>query len=65
MDNEDRINIYSLEKIKEGLADKRLYVVAEKTGVSYPTLKNLAEGNELNYTIDTLKAVTRYLQASN
>ena len=53
--------IMNLEVIKDGLQDKRLYTVAERTGVSYPTLKKLYDGEQANYTIDTLKKVTRYL----
>lgn len=51
----------SLQQIKEGLKDRRLHVVAEKTGLSYPTLKNLSDGKDLNYQTETLKTVSKYL----
>lgn len=55
-------DILTAEQIQGGLKDKRLYRVAEATGLSYPTVKKLAEGKELNYTIDTLKAISRYIK---
>jgi len=53
--------ILSLKEIQEGLQDKRLYTVARSTGLSYPTLRKLAEGKAKNPTIETLKAVSNYL----
>ena len=55
-------DILSIGQIKEALKDKRLYVVAESTGLSYPTIKKLADGKELNYTVDTLKAISKYVR---
>ena len=40
--------LLNLEGIREGLQDKRLYVVADKTGLTYPTLKGLATGTNNN-----------------
>ena len=57
------IRILSLSEIKEGLKDKRLYVVAKRTGLSYPTLKSLADGLDQNYTTDTLKTVSKYISS--
>lgn len=54
-------NILSLSEIKANLADKRLYKVAELTGLSYPTLKKLANGDDCNYTMSTMKAVSAYI----
>ncbi len=53
--------LLNLEQIKEGLADKRLYKVAEITGLSYPTLKKLADGQNSNYTMSTIKSVSDYI----
>ena len=53
--------IMTLEEIKKKLSDKRLYVVSEKTGISYPVLRKLADGVESNYTIETLKKISEYL----
>ena len=52
----------SLEKIKELLKDKRLYVVAAATNLSYPTLKKLADGKDENYHYETLLTVSDYLK---
>jgi hypothetical protein len=56
--------ILPLDAIRKGLKDKRLYAVSEATEISYPTLKKLADGVESNYTISTLRAVTRYINDS-
>ena len=57
--------ILSLRQIKEGLKDKRLYVIAKVTGLTYPTLKKLADGKDSNCTMKTLQKVSSYLTASN
>lgn len=51
----------SPKEIKERLKDRRLRVVAKETAVSYPTLKKLADGADVDYSTKTLKAVTAYL----
>lgn len=53
--------LLSLEQIKEGLADRRLYKVSEVTGLSYPTLKKLANGDDCNYTMHTIRVVSSYI----
>jgi len=53
--------ILSLNEIQNGLKDMRLYLVAKRIGVSYPTLKKLSEGKDLNYTSKTLKTVSKYI----
>ncbi|RTL05706.1 hypothetical protein EKK58_07385 [Candidatus Dependentiae bacterium] len=58
------MTILSLEQIKKGLKDKRLQVVADRTGLSYPTLKSLADGKTQNYTTETLKTVSNYLNGN-
>ena len=54
--------ILPLKDIKQGLKDKKLYVVGKEIGVSYPILKKLADGVEHNYTINTLKSVSDYIR---
>jgi hypothetical protein len=56
--------ILPLLDIQKGLKDKRLYAVSESTGISYPTLKKLADGIESNYTRSTLQAVSIYINDS-
>jgi len=53
--------ILSLKEIQENLKDKRLYIVAKKIGLSYPTLKRLVKGNSQNYNYKTLKLVSDYI----
>lgn len=53
--------ILSIEQIREGLKDKKLLVVANALDISYPTLKKLADGKDLNYTINVIRKVSDYL----
>lgn len=57
-------NILPLEEIQKALEDKRLYKVAKTSGLSYPTLRKLAKGEDLNYTLGTLKAASDYIRKS-
>ena len=59
MSNEE---LLSLEDIKLLLKDKRLYVVSKATGLSFPTLKKMADGKKENFTYKTIKAVSDYLK---
>ncbi len=52
----------TLEEIKERLAGKRFCLVAEATGLSYPTIKKLADGEVQNYALDTVRRVSAYLE---
>ena len=49
-----------LEWIRGALADRRLSVVAEKTGLSVPTLRAVRDG-EGNPTVKTLNTIATYL----
>ena len=62
MTNQD---ILSIDEIVEALKDKRLYVIARRTGLSYPTVKKLADGKKENYTLDTLKRISNYINHSH
>ncbi len=57
--------ILSLDAIQDYLSDKRLYVVAKETGLSYPTLRKLADGVETNYTLSTIRAISEYVHSRN
>lgn len=57
--------ILPLHVIKDYLSDKRLYVVAKETGLSYPTLRKLADGVETNYTLNTMRAISEYIYSRN
>ena len=58
-------DLLSLQQIKLHLTDKRLYKVAEITGLSYPTLRKLADGEDANYTMATIKALSKYINDSH
>lgn len=64
MSNPNLYTLLTLEEIKEALADKRLYKVAEATGLSYPTIKKMADGEQVNYTLATIHAVSAYIQST-
>tara|TARA_R110002153_G_scaffold217590_1_gene370103 strand:+ start:3303 stop:3497 length:195 start_codon:yes stop_codon:yes gene_type:complete len=53
--------ILTIEQVKIGLQHKRLYAVSKATGLSYPVLKRLSEGNSENYTYNTLKLISKYI----
>jgi len=59
MSNEE---LLSLEDIQLLLKDKRLYVVSNATGLSFPTLKKMADGKKENFTYKTIKAISDYLK---
>lgn len=52
----------SIDSIQHALQDRKLYVVSERTRISYPTLKRLREGLPCNYTVNTLRKITEYLR---
>ena len=54
--------LLSLEDIQLLLKDKRLYVVSNATGLSFPTLKKMADGKKENFTYKTIKAISDYLK---
>ena len=53
--------LLSLKEIQKQLQDKRLYVIARETKLSYPTIKKLADGKPDNYTYNTISKVSNYL----
>jgi len=55
------MEILNRQQIMDGLKDRRLYVVARKTGLSYPTLKSLADGTG-NPMLKTLEIISAYLK---
>lgn len=61
MEFDANTRLLSLEQMQNGLKDKKLYTVAELVGLSYPTLKKLADGKDTNPTYETIAAVSAYL----
>ena len=56
------IKILDISQIKEALKDKRLSIVAGATGLSYPTLKKLAKGQDNSYHTTTMLVISKYIQ---
>lgn len=54
--------LLTLEEIQKLLVDRRLYVVAKATGLTYPTIRKLATGTGKNYTYDTMTKITKYFK---
>jgi len=53
-----------LEWIKAALNDAHIPDVARATGISDPTLRNIASGKNANPTITTLNRIAEYLKGS-
>ena len=49
-----------LETIRDALQDRRLTVVAQKSGLSHPTVKAVATGNE-RISLNTWRKLSEYL----
>ena len=54
------IKILSIKEISSKLKDRKLYIVADATGLTFPTLKKLANGVSSNYNYKTLYAISKY-----
>lgn len=53
-----------LEEIRRKLKDRRLYMVAKATGVTYQTLLDIREGKTKNPTILTIEKLKGYFDAT-
>ena len=51
-----------LEEIVKHLQDKNLSIVAERTDISYNTLKNIRDGGNTNPTLNVLSTLYIYLE---
>lgn len=49
-----------IEAIREALLDRRLTIVAQATGLSYNTVKKVADGHD-DVTLATLRKLAEYL----
>ncbi|MAO23418.1 MAG: hypothetical protein CMJ25_21930 [Phycisphaerae bacterium] len=56
-------NLMPIDDIRESLQDRRLTVVAERCGLSHPTVKAIATGNE-QISLTTWKKLSEYLSDS-
>jgi DNA-binding LacI/PurR family transcriptional regulator len=54
-------NLMPLDDIKNALQDRRLTIVAERCGLSHPTVKGVADGNE-QISLNTWKKLSEYLK---
>lgn len=52
----------TVKEIQEKLEDRKLQVVADKTGVHYNTLKNIKDGKNTNPTFKVIKSISEYLE---
>ena len=53
-------DLIPIDDIREALQDRRLTIVAEKCGLSHPTVKGIATGNE-KISLTTWKKLSEYL----
>ena len=54
-------NLMPLDDIKNALQDRRLTIVAERCGLSHPTVKGVADGNQ-QISLNTWKKLSEYLK---
>jgi len=52
----------SLEEIQKQLKDRRPGMVADATGLSYPTIQSIRDGKNLNPTFNVIKLLSDYLE---
>lgn len=58
---------HSIEELQVLLKDRRLAMVADATGISYPTLKKILDTpvEEVNVNLATLRALSSYFETTN
>jgi len=59
----DDTDILSLRQIHDALKGARLLLVADATGLSYPTVRKLALGETSNYSYDTVQRMSVLLNS--
>ena len=59
------VNMMYLEQIREMLADRRLSLVAEATGLHYNTIRIIRDDPNANPTYKAVKALSEYLEGQN
>ena len=52
----------SLDEIKTGLVDRRPKIVAERTGLTIPTICQIRDGKNTNPSLRTMLKLSNYLQ---
>lgn len=57
------MDLLPLATIRDMLRDRRLTVVAEKSGLTHPTVKRVADGDEA-ISVTTWRKLSDYLKAS-
>ena len=58
----DNIPILTLREIKEFLKDKKLPLICDATGLTFPTVKKLYDGKKTNYELETLQKISKYIR---
>jgi len=53
-----------LSEIKSALKDRRLCIIAEKTGLHVNTIASIRDGKNTNPTLETLQKLADYLGVS-
>lgn len=52
----------TLEQVRQALADRRIPVVSDATGLHYNTIKNIRDGLTIDPGSSTLKKLSDYLE---
>jgi len=53
----------TLEQLARKLADKKLKIVAKRTGLHYNTLRGIKNDPDANPTLNVMKALSAYLRS--
>ena len=62
--NNDNNYIMQLTDIAKWLEDKKLYMIADRTNLTYPTLLNIKNGNIKDCKMSTIIKLSNYIKAS-
>ncbi len=62
--NNDNNDTMQLADIAKWLEDKKLYLIAERVGLTYPTLLNIKNGSIKDCKMSTIIKLSNYIKAS-
>lgn len=54
----------TLDEIRHALQDRNLSIVAQKTGLHYQTIWRIARGARPDFTYDTIRRVSEYIEGN-
>jgi hypothetical protein len=61
MRNKMTKQLLTVDEIRDALKDRRISVVADATGLTYPTIKRLADGLDVDFSMKTIQKISDYI----